>query len=381
MDTIGVFMSKSKIDDWDVDAVTAVWDEGHTEDVWDEQEAYSYIDWPCTGEMTALLDADMFPYIVGYCHSEEKFFEALRLTRERTKAKENTDSFFKEMSKLPQLKPIKDHVHSLVNTWTSNAECDSCVCFLTAGKKQYRFKLAFSKQYKNRDSKKPPFFEFCRWYIQETYETVVCTKNEADDEMAIWQYQANELLVQDGAAQGSKQARLFSGTCIVTKDKDLRMIPGWHSNPNLEKGSPFWVDRIGWLEPKYDSNGKMTECKGAGLKFFFAQVLMGDPVDTYPGLPFCGPVAAYDLLNGLTQEHELKEAVLEKYAARFGKKMIKFKAYTGEKVYVDFIKLFVEQARLAWMQTCRDELYMSEVKLPKIKWKRQFKVAKRGSDG
>lgn len=364
---------KNKHSVWDVDNVVWLWDEDFEESDWDEEAYGSFFEWPTEGELTALLDADMFPYIVGFCHSEEKFFKAVKATEDAGFTLDDPDSYYQYMSKTEYADGVMKQIHTLVNSWTANAGCDSCVCFLTEGKKQFRFKVAFLKQYKNRGSSKPPFFHFCRWYIQQTYKTIVSVDEEADDAMATWQYEHNQVLAEEGAEQGSLAAKRFSGTCIVTKDKDLRMIPGWHSNPNVNKGEPFWVDYVGWLEPKYDNDGKMTELKGAGMKFFFAQCIMGDTVDTYPGLPGAGAVRAYSLLNELSDVDEMQAAVIDLYAKKYGQVQFKQKAYTGENVSVNYMQMFVEQARLAWMQTKKGEMYMPNIKLPKIDWKKQFK--------
>ena len=71
----------------------------------------------------------------------------------------------------------------------------------------------------------------------------------------------------------------------------------------------------------------------------------------------------------------MKASVIDLYAKKYGQVQFKQKAYTGEHVSVNYMQMFVEQARLAWMQTKKGEMYMPNIKLPKIDWKNQFKEA------
>jgi 5'-3' exonuclease len=55
-----------------------------------------------------------------------------------------------------------------------------------------------------------------------------------------------------------------------------------------------------------------------GEKFFYAQLIMGDPVDNIPGLPKHGPKAAFDILGNTQTREEAFKAVLEAYRAVYG---------------------------------------------------------------
>lgn len=86
----------------------------------------------------------------------------------------------------------------------------------------------------------------------------------------------------DGMAQANYNAADRSLSVIVSKDKDLRMVPGLHWCFDTEQivdvsdafGS-IWID---------DSTTSKT-LKGWGTKFFWAQCLMGDAADYIKGLP------------------------------------------------------------------------------------------------
>lgn len=63
---------------------------------------------------------------------------------------------------------------------------------------------------------------------------------------------------------------------IVSVDKDMKQIPGLLYNPRTGKKSRITAEQ--------------------GTLFHYTQMLTGDPVDGYKGLPRCGPVTAAKLL-------------------------------------------------------------------------------------
>jgi len=74
------------------------------------------------------------------------------------------------------------------------------------------------------------------------------------------------------------------GKVIVTIDKDLQQIPGWHYNPD--------TDELIEVTPEQ------------GVLFHLTQTLTGDRTDGYPGLPGCGPVKAAKILLGQDGDEE-----------------------------------------------------------------------------
>jgi 5'-3' exonuclease len=121
-------------------------------------------------------------------------------------------------------------------------------------------------------------------------------------------------------------------TVICTRDKDLRMVPGWQygweCGAQREYG-PVFVEHMGEIELLDKKPAKLV---GTGLKFFYSQLLTGDSVDNIPGLPRCGPVAAFKALQDLDTEKEMFSVVREMY---------------NEKGFDDAYLL--EQGQLLWM--------------------------------
>lgn len=195
------------------------------------------------------------------------------------------------------------------------------IIFLTGGT-NFRNDVAVSKPYKgNRKSTKPWHWHNITAYMWNQYEVRLVEGLEADDLMAIEQC----------AWMGSDHE-----TVICTRDKDLRMVPGWHygweCGAQREYG-PLYVGRCGHIELKDHTTTKTKSKKltGTGMSFFFAQVLMGDGVDNIPGLPRCGPAKAYELLTS-DPERNMWDVVVEAYEE---------KGYDEEYLY--------EQVDLLWM--------------------------------
>ena len=120
--------------------------------------------------------------------------------------------------------------------------------------------------------------------------------------------EADDGLMMDAHYYGDR-AVMCSG------DKDLSLTPG-----------PYWLadegridiipDRFGWIKLKELTS--QTKVVGHGTKFFWAQMLMGDAADNVKGITrlrgkLCGPMGAYEVLNGITTESDAAEFVLRAY--------------------------------------------------------------------
>lgn len=189
----------------------------------------------------------------------------------------------------------------------------------------FRYSLAKSKPYKGtRKNPKPFHFYNILEYIRATYETEVAYGGlEADD--LICQHQFRSI------------PNPFFNTVICSRDKDLRICPGWHYSWECGKQTaigPKETDTVGWLE-KTDK-----DVIGYGLSFFYFQCLVGDAADNIPGLPKVGKAKAFKLLEGCTTEEELFTKVKDMY-----------KELGHSKDY------FLEQANLLWMRMEEDTPY------------------------
>lgn len=142
------------------------------------------------------------------------------------------------------------------------------------------------------DRVRPEHLDAVRYYIGSVLPNVVHLDQEADDGMA----QANYGAVAEGRGELS---------VIVSKDKDLRMVPGLHWDFDTEQvicvGDTFgyiWID----------TKGSAKKLLGWGTKFFWAQLLMGDTADNIKGLPF----ATYGALWSINRAPRSLTKVMDK---------------------------------------------------------------------
>lgn len=144
------------------------------------------------------------------------------------------------------------------------------------------FRKLLSPAYKaNRKDKRLPvaYRALSEWMIAE-YDGFRKTGIEADDVLGIWQTKAAPL-----------------STVIVSGDKDMATIPGFHFN---------------WL--KDHGLRKVTPTEAA--RFHMMQTLMGDAADNIPGLPGCGPVRAEKILGTESDPTMMWELVCDAYIAK-----------------------------------------------------------------
>jgi DNA polymerase-1 len=193
----------------------------------------------------AIIDSDLICYRIGFV--SEDVSEAICLGR----------------------------VTALVNDIVfRDLQCDDYKAYIT-GSNNFRDSIAVTAPYKgNRVGlKKPVHYEAIRKHLQRLGAELV-EGQEADDAVAI---------------EATK-----TGGWIVSIDKDLDQVAGWHYN--FVKREEYYV----------------TEEEG--LRNFYTQVLTGDRIDSIPGLKGIGPVKAAKILDGCTTEQELYEACVKAYS-------------------------------------------------------------------
>ena len=197
---------------------------------------------------TALIDGDILVYRVGFSTNEpdeEKF------------ALSRMGNFVDRLIRLEGIETYEGYL---------------------TGKNNYRSEIATEQAYKGnrKDARKPVHYDSLREYLVSKWGFTVIDGQEADDAMGIKAYDLPE-----------------DSSCIMTIDKDLDMIRGWHYN--FVKEDLYYV----------------TEKEA--IKNFYIQILTGDRVDNIPGIKGIGPVKAKKILENCTTEKSLFKAVSEKY--------------------------------------------------------------------
>lgn len=243
--------------------------------------------------MRPLIDADLLTYEVAFAGQMKDEEGEVRISSFES-VKDMADEKIKQIC---------------ASVWAT----EEPVLYLT-GKGNFREKVAVTKPYKgNRKSEKPFHYKNLRAYLLHAYNTILVEGMEADDAICIEQTKHLDSL----------------DTIICTRDKDLRICPGMHFGWEVsgqEQFGPERVDKLGWLKPVYktktnkagDEVEYVAQVKGVGLKFFYAQMIMGDSTDNIPGLPKGGPILAYKTLEGLETEEDLFRAVQSLYESRLG---------------------------------------------------------------
>lgn len=144
-----------------------------------------------------------------------------------------------------------------------------------SGKGNFRDDL-FPDYKANRDGiSKPKYYRDIRNYLVTVWGARVVDGMEADD------------------AIGIAARELGSDAIIVAVDKDLDQIPGNHYN---------WV-----------TGESYTVTPESGLRFFYEQVLSGDPTDNIPGIKGIGPAKATKALAACRRPGECAKVVWSMY--------------------------------------------------------------------
>ena len=256
------------------------------------------------------------------------------------------------------LEDMKHNCELIVEKFRRQAGAQHVHLHLTPGTsdKGGRHKQAIQKEYQaNRKEKpKPAMLHIMRQWMPTRWQGTLYQHCEADDGMSSAQYYARSL--------GSSHLSV-----ILSKDKDLRMVPGWHMDWDtgevMETKGEFGEI---WL----DTSKTATKCAGLGQKFFWAQMLMGDSADNIQGLPFvcgptlskpakCGAVTAHAMLSGITSNKDAFAYVRQQYELT-GKKLGFTHWQTGENV--PWQHVMVSEMQLLWMR--RDNQDKDDV----LKW-------------
>lgn len=194
--------------------------------------------------MHALIDADILNYRIGFATNDEGEDIAIR-----------TMAGFLEDLLLLDLPEVQ--------TWELHL----------TGKLNFRTEVATTAPYKgNRTADKPVHYHLLRNYLQTSWGASVSDGIEADDVLAI------------------RATELGDDSIIVTLDKDLDQVVGWHYN--FVKKIKYYIE------------------KDEGLLNFYKQFLVGDKVDNIIGAKGIGPKKAEKLLEGKS-EIEMWEIVVD----------------------------------------------------------------------
>jgi len=218
---------------------------------------------------------------------------------------------------------------SKIEAMRMQAGAENVVLHLTAtsSSKADRYMVATAKPYQGqrKSGRKPQNWEYLRnWmesYVGPAFKVKLWGTREADDGIAwmMHHYKGEHVL--------------------ATKDKDMRMLPGWHMD---------W-DNMSMLHVPVGTFDLVHDGKQYGHKWFWLQCLQGDTADNVPGLPRyhlgdgklkqIGEKTAVSVLDGVDNNDDAYRVVRELYSSYYD---------------IHWADAFVEQALLLWLRTDKE---------------------------
>lgn len=138
-----------------------------------------------------------------------------------------------------------------------------------SGRYNFRYAVATTKPYKgHRDyMARPKYLRDIKEYLTQVYGSSITDGIEADD------------------AIGCRSTELGEECVIVSTDKDLDQLAGWHYN---------WVQGRSYRVGQRQADTAL-----------FHQILTGDPTDDIPGVSGVGKKTADGILSGASGTHDL----------------------------------------------------------------------------
>ena len=269
--------------------------------------------------MIALIDMDILCYEIGFVSQQETFEYNGRHYETITEAKKagvNKDDLIRHVYpiKWPFARKMVDNRIAEILKAVGATEYKG---FLT-GKGNFRERVATILKYKGtRHAPKPYHYQNIWDHLVKVYKADVIEGMEADDALAIEQY----------ASGGT--------TVICSRDKDLRMVPGFHYSWKCGERQPE--------KPLYE----ITELEG--WQNWAKQMLTGDTVDNIWGVPGYGPVKAAKVIADCEDKEELIDSVMNVYREVFGTGIIKYQSWDGRWLEKNWVALYKENHRLLWM--------------------------------
>jgi hypothetical protein len=156
--------------------------------------------------------------------------------------------------------------------------------YYLSAESNFRYEVAKTKPYKGHRKNKqdPKYLDLLKGVLKSEFGAKEITRLEADDAIGI-------------RHMGLSGSRAVQESVIVSIDKDLDQLPGWHFD---------WVKDKLYRVSKREADFNL-----------FTQVLVGDATDDVPGLPGCGPVKAREILASCKSSRELYERSWDAYRA------------------------------------------------------------------
>jgi len=253
--------------------------------------------------MKALIDGDIILYRCGFAAQSKIYNLSIPLFQgeiPKFKYKKDMLAWKKENGQEgcnysvvvdTVIEPVENALNNVktvlkeIERFLSNRFKDVEMQIFLSGSTNFRDQVATIKIYKgNRDPlHKPHWYNEIKQYLKDVWDAEELDDIEADDILA--DLQSNESAIKE--------------TCIVSTDKDLDQISGWHYN---------WVKDLLY---------EVSEEQAIHSKY--VQVLTGDSTDNIEGIPGVGPISAEKCFEWCETVDDYEEAVREQYESFFSR--------------------------------------------------------------
>lgn len=236
---------------------------------------------------------------------------------------------------------VKGRFKNKIEAITSQDWCkDFKICFGTG--KNFRYDIAQTQPYKSERPIKPLLYETVRDYMLWKYK---------NNMLIVDQVETDEIVTQELWKGWVKAKRDFDKLSVVGCwiDKDLAQFPQLHYN--------FDKPELGLVQ--------ITPIEA--VKKLATQCLMGDNIDTVPGLPALpedmyiqhslrktkgiGETTAKGVLASADTPKEVFQRVIAAYKGHYGEEKQPFTSFRGEESERDWLDHLNEQFRLLRMRT------------------------------
>lgn len=231
----------------------------------------------------AIIDGDLLTYAVGFASNSKQYKVAGYTFRYKKDAVEwclehGVDKELIEKEEVEEpIEFVLANAKRLINKIQHATDAEDYVIYLS-GDTNYRKDAHPDYKANRNNSNKPKYFNEIKDYLIQQHDAIVTDGIEADDAMAM-------------AADPHQDV-------ICTLDKDLDTVCGWRYN--WKKDELYFVE--------FDEADR----------FFWMQMLMGDPADNIKGIPGIGPKTAENIMTLGEEEGTARRCIVGNvYAKHF----------------------------------------------------------------
>lgn len=220
------------------------------------------------------------------------------------------------------------------------------VIMCVGGPTNFRKDIPLFDKYKDRKDERPLALSEIKELIMTLYPFDLSDGVEADDRVSMYGF------------KGRKDMSYIA----VTEDKDAKQTPMWLYIPrksqllNCEGFGEYALQVKQSVHQTTQKVKRTYKMEGHGRRWFYYQVVCGDPVDTYN--PFSTPKVSdlkfYNIFKDLKTDKECWEKVFELFHARYGN-LKSYTDWTGKKQKGGAVEILQNYVDVVHMQRFTDD--------------------------